>query len=139
MYQRILLPLDLSREHDAVFEAAARLVAPESGAILLLHVIEIIPGFRDEEMEDFYAPLRGRAQAMLDEWSEALRGRGLETRCDLRTGKRGPSIVRYATEEVCDLIAVASRAADPDRPGWGFGTTSHQIALMAPCSVLLVR
>lgn len=139
MYRRILLPLDLSREHGPVFDAAARLVAADAGVLLLLHVIEIIPGFREEEMEDFYAPLRARAQALLDEWSTALRARGLETRCDLRTGKRGPRIVRYAIEEACDLIVVASRTADPERPAWGVGTTSHQVALMAPCSVLLVR
>ena len=138
MYRRILLPLDLSRDHDRVIDQVVSLLEV-SADLLLLHVIEAIAGLGDEEAEAFYRPLRERAHARLAREVERLEGRGIHVRRELRTGKRGPTIVRCAIEERCDLIAVASRPADPDRPGWGFGTTSHQIALMAPCSVLLVR
>lgn len=138
MYSRILIPLDLSEEHGPVFEVAVALLEA-SGALLLLHVIESVAGLDEVEMEGFYAPLRGRARERLASWANALEARGANVQTELRTGKRGSTIVRYAVEQRCDLIAVASRPADPERPGWGFGTTSHQIALMAPCSVLLVR
>jgi len=138
MYRRILLPLDLSAEHGPAFEAAGSLIE-ESGTLLLLHVIESVAGLADDETADFYAPLRSRAREQLADWARALEGHGARVQTELRTGKRGPAVVRYAVEERCDLIAITSRPADPERPGWGFGTTSHQVALMAPCSVLLVR
>lgn len=139
MYRKILLPMDLGDEHGEVFDAAIPLLAPEGGALVILHVIEAISGLSPQESEEFYAPLRERAQEHFAEWSKELGKRGMTARCESRVGKRGPTVVRYAIEEECDLIVVTSRAADPERPGWGFGTTSHQVALMAPCSVLLVR
>lgn len=137
MYRRILLPLDLG-EHGDVFDAALSLLEA-SGTLMLLHVIESVEGLGEGETEEFYAPLRARAEERLAAWAHDLEKRGAAVETELRTGKRGPVVVRYAIEERCDLIAIASRPADPERPGWGFGTTSHQVALMAPCSVLLVR
>lgn len=138
-YRRILLPLELSKDHGAVFDEAVRLVEPGVGVVLLLHVIESIAGLEEDELEDFYTPLRERAASLLAEWSAELAARGLTVQHAILMGKRGPTVVRHAIEEQCDLIVVASRAPDPERTGWGLGTTSHQVALMAPCSVLLVR
>lgn len=137
MYRRILLPLDLG-EHDRVFDVALSLLE-ESGTLVLLHVIESVAGLGEGETEEFYAPLRLRAEERLAAWARELEKRGAAVETDLRTGKRGPAVVHCAIQARCDLIAIASRPADPERPGWGFGTTSHQVALMAPCSVLLVR
>ncbi len=138
-YRRVLLPLDLSAEHDAVFEAAAQQVVPHDGVVLLLHVIEAVAGFTGDEAEEFYAPLHARADRLLAEWSSKLEASGLAVDPEIRTGKRGPAVVQYAVEQRCDLIILRSHAPDPERERWGLGTTSHQVALMAPCSVLLVR
>jgi len=139
MYRKILVPLDLSRDHRAVFEAAAELVEPKQGCLALLHVVELIEGLPDAETESFYASLRERGERKLARWSKDFEKRGIRFTTAVMLGKRGSTITRYAVEQQCDMIIVTSRPADPDRPGWGFGTTSHQVALMAPCSVLLVR
>ena len=48
-------------------------------------------------------------------------------------------VSRFALEQGCDLIALASRPATPEQPVGGLGTISQQVALLAPCDVLLVR
>lgn len=138
MYERIVLPLDLSEEHDAVLEAVLRL-GEGVKSVCLLHVVESIRGIPDVEVEGFYASLRPRAEANLAAAAARLKEAGLEAQTEIRTGPRGPTIVRYAIECGADLIILSSRATDPDRPGFGFGSTSHQVALAAPCSVLLIR
>lgn len=139
MYRRILLPLNVEVDHQRVFDTALDLVESDAGRLILLHVIETIPGLGAEELQDFYGTLRERADAELAGWTRMLRSRNANVESDLRIGRRGPTILDCAVENVCDLILLASHPADPDRPNWGFGTTSHIVALSAPCSVLLVR
>ena len=139
MYQKILLPLDLTPKHESVFAAASEMVDPEQGRLLLLHVIESVTGFTADEQEEFYAPLRARAESMLVEWTRQLEPQCPDVSWEIRTGKRGFEVVQVAMRERCDLVIATSRAPDPERPGYGLGTTSHQVALMAPCSVLLIR
>lgn len=139
MYRNILLPLSLAPAPERVFEAALRLVEPEGGRLVLLHVIEGIRGLSEGEMEEFYATLRKRAEASLAEWKRSLESRGAAVESELRVGRRGVTIVECAVERGCDLILLASRAADPEQLGRSLGSTSHLVALAAPCSVLLLR
>ena len=69
----------------------------------------------------------------------AFEERGFSVRREIVFGKRAPEIVRYATDESCDLVVVTSHRIDPERPTGSLGTISHQVALVAPCPVLLVR
>lgn len=139
VYRDLLLPLSLAPEHDRIFAIAVRLAEPGRARIRLLHVIETIPGLEEGELDAFYASLRERAERALAAWRSALGAQGLEVDTEIRFGKRGPTIVAAAVEHRCDLIVLTSHAADPERPDWGFGSTSHGVALTAPCSVLLVR
>ena len=139
MFRNVLLPLDLSPAHDRILEAAADLGELHDAQLCMLHVIEEVPGLDESEMADFYEGLRQRAKDLLEEHAQRLEGRGLRVRQEIRVGKRGREILACAEDEDIDLIMLTSRAANPDLPGWGVGTISHQIALVAPCSVLLVR
>lgn len=139
VYRDLLLPLSLVPEHDRVFAIALRLAEPGRARIRLLHVIETIPGIEGDDLAAFYDSLRERAEQALAGWASALRAQGLEVESEIRFGKRGPTIVAAAVEHRCDLIVLTSHAADPGLPDWGFGSTSHGVALTAPCSVLLVR
>ena len=139
MFRNILLPLDLSAAHDRILDSAAELGALHGAQLCLLHVIEIVPGLDEDEMSDFYAGFRQRAQDLLEQHAKQLESRGLPVRQAIRVGKRGREILSYARDEGIDLIMLTSHAATPDVPGWGVGTISHQVALAAPCSVLLIR
>jgi nucleotide-binding universal stress UspA family protein len=138
MFQRVLVPLDLSERHSRAVEMAARLADPAS-PIVLMHVIAEIEGVVPEELDEFYAGLRSRAQEVLQRHADALVAKGRQSRIEICVGRRGAEILRMAETEGCDLIVLSSHQIDPDRPGGGLGTLSHQVALLAPCDVLLVR
>jgi len=137
-YQRILVPLDLSRQPSRALEVAAELAEP-AHPITLVHVIAEVEGVAPEELGDFYAGLRSRAEEVLAQRAEQLEKVGRPTRVEICVGRRGSEILRLAEREGCDLIVLASHRLEPVQPGGGIGTLSHQIALFAPCDVLLVR
>jgi universal stress protein A len=139
MFRSILIPVDLSQKSGDAVRVASRLGDPTATTLHLLHVIETVEGVSYEEMEGFYATLRERAEQALNGWATELAGKGFTVRRELVFGKRAPEIVRLASNEGCDLIVLASHAVDPGLPGERFGTISHQVALLARCSVLLTR
>jgi nucleotide-binding universal stress UspA family protein len=62
MFQRILLPVDLSDRHEAALKAAAELARGSGAEVVLLHVIELIPGLSIEGEKPFYARLEWKAR-----------------------------------------------------------------------------
>jgi nucleotide-binding universal stress UspA family protein len=139
MYSKILIPVDLSDRNAPAIDAAAELAAPSGGTALLVHVIEEIDDLDDGGLSEFYEGLRRRAEARLAELRQALETRSIAVETRIRTGKRTSEIVRYAEEEGCDLVVMRSHVLDPRQPLRSIGTISHQVALAAPCAVLLVR
>ena len=139
MFRKILVPLSLNEHANDVVEAGAELAQRHSASLTLLHVIEEIEGLEGEETDSFYQGLRERAEASLSGWAEELTKRGLDVEQEILIGKRGPTIVRCAENLGIDLILVGSHKIDPDDPAHSLGTTSHQVALMAGCHVMLVR
>jgi universal stress protein A len=139
MYRNILIPVDLSPENDPAVTAAGRLADPDGAAITLLHVVETLQDETDDELERFYDRLRERAERTLRRWTEELSQGGVEARSEVLYGKRAREILGFAEEHDIDLIVLASHAVDRDHPVESFGTLSHQVALLAPCPVLLVR
>lgn len=106
---------------------------------MLLHVIETLRDVPFEDLSGFYGDLEKRAEVVLQKWAAELRESGHSVRCEIVFGKRAAEIVRYATDEGCDLVVVSSHKIDPERPAGSLGTISHQVALVAPCPVLLMR
>ena len=139
MFSRILVPLDLSQRNDAAVEKVAGLLASDGGVAVLLHVIEEVEEVPREEFEDFYGEFRQRAEKLLARFRERLEQQGIAVDTQIRMGRRGAEIVRCAAEERCDLIVLRSHVLDPVEPLRGIGTVSHQVALAAPCGVLLLR
>jgi nucleotide-binding universal stress UspA family protein len=138
MYDSILIPVDLSSANDAVFERARELGAPDRTDILLLHVIETLQDDEPGEMDDFYEELREEADAKMTAWASDLAEDGFAVEATITYGERGPEITRVADEEAVDLIVQRSHVVTRDDET-NVGTVSHQVAIFAPCSVLLVR
>lgn len=140
MYESLLVPVDLSSANDAVFRTARRLGRPETTEIVLLHVIETLQDDDPGEMDSFYEELREEANKKLSQWATDLSNDGFEVRAEITYGSRAPEITRVAEEEKIDLIVQRSHKVDrDDDPDTSVGTVSHQVAVFAPCSVLLVR
>lgn len=139
MFQRILLPIDLSDRHEPALKMAVSLCAPDGGEILLVHVIELISGLSFDEERPFYDRLRQNALEHLEQLGQRLEECGVRWRIDLRLGHRVHQIVESARENTADLIVLTCPRPDLANPLSGLGSLSFRVSLLTPCPVLLVR
>jgi len=138
-FQKILLPVDLSAKHGPALEVAAQLASRDAGEVILLHVIELIPGLEVEEEKHFYGRLEKLAAAHLEKLGEILKPKKVRHRAQIILGNRGAETVRFARENGIDLIVVTSPPVDPDHLAAGWASLSYKIGLAATCPVLLVK
>ena len=139
VFHNILVPTDLSG-HTARAADMARDMGRAAGArITLFHVIETLSGANYEEFESFYRELEGRASSHLTSLASRFEGSGLEVAQTVVYGKPAEEIVRFAVDNQVDLIVLASHKVDLSRPGYGWGTLSYKVGVLAPCPVLLVK
>lgn len=139
MFQRILVPVDLTDKSLTGVDHAVELARENRAEITLLHVIETVEHISFDEMKQFYERLEQSAREGLKECTERYADEGLKISEIVVYGHRSKEIVNYAIENRIDLIVVASHRIDPDRPGHDWSTISYAVAILAPCPVLLVK
>lgn len=139
MYDSILIPVDLSSANEAVFRRARQMGDPDRTSILLYHVIETLRDDDPGEMDDFYEELREEADEKMKTWAADITEDGFEVQAAITYGERAPEITRAAGENDVDLVVQRSHKIDPQEEDPNVGSVSHQVAIFAPCSVLLVR
>lgn len=137
MFQRILVPVDLTDRHTPAIRIA-RDLAGSNGAVALLHVIETLD-LPFEELEDFYQGLEAKAMDVLLEMAAPLREAGVAFDPNVRYGDRAEEILGFAAEDGADLILLLSHKVDLEDPGAGWTTLSYKVAIMAQCPVLLMK
>ena len=138
MFNRILLPVDLTNKNDAALDAAREMLAA-GGEVLLLHVIETIADAPFEDMQDFYQRLEEKARAGMSTLAESLASHEIAVEQHVIYGRRASEIVTFAQEKETELIVMTSRALDPEKPETAWGSISHQVAILAGCPVLLLK
>ena len=139
MYRRILVPVDLGDKNVAAVETAVRLVEPEQGRVVLLHVIETIDDVPFEEIKDFYAGLEQKAIEVMQGLVTAV---GVEdARVERRVvyGRRVREVLKASTELGVDLIVLHSHRVERGDARTGIGTLSHEIAVLSEIPVLLIK
>lgn len=140
MFDHILVPLDLSDKDARAVKAATELARLHGSHLHLLHVVETLADSADgPELQEFYDNLAAKAETSLQHWEDQLSKAGVACSREVIVGRRAPEITRYASEQRCDLILLISHNVRPDQPASSIGTISHQVALLAPASVLLLR
>jgi nucleotide-binding universal stress UspA family protein len=139
MFERILVPVDLTEKSLAAVDAALEIAVRSRAEVSLLHVIETIEHVTFDEMKDLYKRLEDSARNGLQEFSERFSAEGLRVDWAVTYGHRTQGIVDFAIENRTDLIVIASHRIDPDRPGHDWSTISYGVAIMAPCAVLLAK
>jgi nucleotide-binding universal stress UspA family protein len=139
MFQRILVPVDLSEKSLSALDAAQQLAAQSKATVILLHVIETIEHIAFEEMKPFYSRLETSAREGLEEFSERFVASKIQVEREVVYGHRTKQIVEYAIRSRADLIVLASHRIDPDRPGHDWSSISYAVAILSPCPVLLVK
>jgi nucleotide-binding universal stress UspA family protein len=139
MFQRILVPVDLTEKSLSAVDLAYEFAAKSGAEVTLLHVIETIDHVQFDELKPFYERLEKSARKGLVEFSEKFESNQLRIDHALVYGHRTPEIVDHAIGNNVDLIIMASHRIDPDRPGHDWSSISYAVAILAPCPVLLVK
>jgi nucleotide-binding universal stress UspA family protein len=139
MFKKILVPLDLTDKHKEALAITAELAKQSGGAVVLLHVVETIPGLPELEEKDFYNRLERTAQTHLESFAASLLAQGIPCLTQVVLGHRARETAARAKQIAADLIILTTPRFDPEHPIDGWGSMSWKIGLMAPCSVLLVK
>jgi nucleotide-binding universal stress UspA family protein len=137
MFKTILIPIDLSDRHDQAARVATELARAGNGEVVLLHVVEIIPGLPEEE--DFYRRLERVARKHLSAIHDRLMKEDIPSRVEVIVGNRARAIVQRAEETSAELILLTAPRIDPDNVSVGLGSLSYMVGIFAPCPVLLVK
>ncbi len=138
MFERIVIPVDLTDQHRAAVEMARDLARTHGSTLTLLHVIETLDVPFDE-LKDFYERLEEQAREGLARLARPLTGAGVDVEQVVRYGKRAREIVGFVEEQGADLVVIGSHRPDPEHPQRTLLTISHQVAIFAPCPVLVVK
>ena len=77
MFERILVPVDLTEKSLAAVDMAHELAKQFQSDVMLLHVIETIEHVNFDEMKEFYSRLEKSARKGLKEFSEKFIASGL--------------------------------------------------------------
>ena len=136
-FSKILVPVDLTDKTSQAIEVAGELVAAE-GEVVLLHVIEELDA-PFEKMANFYEKLQADVQTRMEKHVERLGLNGVKARGTVRIGNRPREITRFSQANDFDLMILYSHRLDPVDLTHSVMTISHQVAIAAPCPVLLLR
>ena len=139
MFQRILVPVDLTEKSMTAVDVAYEFAKQSNAAVILLHVIETIEHVDFDELKPFYERLEKSARAGLEECAERFVSNNLSIDQAVIYGHRTQAITDYAIANRMDLIIMASHRIDPDRPSQGWSSISYSVAILSPCPVLLVK
>jgi nucleotide-binding universal stress UspA family protein len=146
MLNKALVPLDGSKESEAVIPYIEELASKLKGEVVLLQVLaqtyHVITGgegiseipYTDEEME----PLRASAGDYLKTVAGGLEGKGITTRSEVRVGAVAEEIIKLADELYVDMVAMSTHG----RSGvsrWAFGSIADKVLHAGNTPLLLVR
>jgi len=139
MFTHILVPVDLGSRARPGLRAACQLALQNQAPVTLFHAIERIDHLPAPSLKGFYGRLERAAKRHLLTLGRELEDAGVTVRRVIVFGKVAPSIVKYASEKNVDLIVMDSHPLDGPGPDQGVAATSHRVAFLARCAVLLVK
>ena len=136
MYKTIIVPIDIGNaERGRSMIAKAQLLGGDGAKIVLVTVIESIPGYVRAEMPaDIEQKRLDDAKSDLEGFAGAA---GSNVSAEVRSGKPAPEIIRAAEDHKADLIIVASH--NPGMQDYFLGSTAARVVRHAHCSVLVDR
>lgn len=136
MFQRILVPTDLTDESRPALDLALALASPTGARVILLHVIERIPNLDDRELRSFYDQLERDARLRLHQLAGNAHQPGkVEIVETVLFGRRAEEIVRTAHDSNSDLVILQHSTIEAPL----LGSISYKVSVLAPCSVLLLK
>jgi nucleotide-binding universal stress UspA family protein len=137
LFRHILVPTDLTERTEKALQLAARLAAPHTSRLTLIHVIETIDGTEFDELKSFYHRLERTARSAMTRLTQRAAAQDLQVA--VVYGRRAEEIVKFAAANDVDLIMLASHRVKPSGVDRDWGTISYKVGILAQCPVLLVK
>ena len=139
MLQKILAPLEVEVGKTAsdALSLAVELAKTHGGKLILLHVVEHIPGY---VMASLPPEFHNRARATGEEGlGAAAKAHGIEGSAELlvREGNPATEILECAKSKGVDTIVIGSH--DPGVADYLLGSVAARVVRHAHCSVVVVR
>ena len=150
MYNKILVPLDGSKQAECVIPHVLGIAGGKKSAqIILLRVCEpvsILADFPadmlepwDEHVKAVNTALRKQCAAYLDKVAERLRLEGYSNiKVEGCTGKPETEILNFIEKNDVDIVVMSSHGHSGPRR-WAFGSVVDKVSHASPVSVLVVR
>ena len=136
MPKTIIVPVALAQVEKAkAMLDVARQLGGEDGNIVLVTVIEDVPGYIAAELPT--GLLENAAEEARGQLRTLARNAGLELAVEVRKGSPATAILDVANERKADVIVIASH-----RPGlqdYFLGSTAARVVRHAKCSVHVIR
>jgi nucleotide-binding universal stress UspA family protein len=133
MFNKILFPLDRSREAQEAVAVAIDLVQKYQGKLTLLSVIET-PDLDAEVLDDPVMQSADAVDRLLHSARDMFAKQGIEADILQREGKPAFTICDVADELDVDLIVMGSRG-DLEHPA---DSVASRVINLSPCPVLIV-
>lgn len=136
----ILVPLDGSGRAQRALEAALEIAEVAGSRTHLLHVVPRLEEYARHR--DLFEPLAREldrvGREVVAEAAIRVRAAGIPSEEAMTHGHPTEEIVGYAEDYGIDLIAMGSRGLTPQGSHL-LGSVSYQVAMRAPCSVLIAK
>ncbi|MDQ2869037.1 MAG: universal stress protein [Verrucomicrobiota bacterium] len=108
MYRKILVALENSNADEAVMPHVAALAKLHGAELLLVHVADGFAARNFDQLKLVESDEMKADRAYLEKAAEKLRAQGATVHAKLELGDPAMQIVKIASAENCDLIAMAS-------------------------------
>ncbi|WP_123041041.1 universal stress protein [Cohnella candidum] len=142
IYHHLLAAYDGSASADRALDQAVKLTDRTPGSKLtVVHVLHrpmlVIDGFGWAVPESYLLKLRENEDALLMEAERKIAVLPY-SRVAVLSGSPASAILKYASENLCDLIVLGSRGLGSFQE-WMLGSVSHQVAQQSRVPVLIVK
>ena len=136
MYQKIIVPIDLSNAEKAnAMIGAAKRLADEGATIHLVSVVPEIPGFAVARLPP--GMLEENKKKAREDLSRIAKSANLTAELEARIGHPPNTILEIADDIGADLIVIASN--QPGLEHFLLGSTAARVVRHAKCSVFVMR
>lgn len=136
MPRTVIVPIHLAQVEKAQsMLEAARQIGGEDATIVLVSIVEDVPGYVAAEMPSGF--LENAVEEARKELRAVGRNAGMELPVEVRRGNAATGILAVADERDADVIIIASHV--PGMQDYFLGSTAARVVRHAKCSVYVMR
>lgn len=136
-FRHLLIPVDFSEEDEPLLELVLRAI--DRPRVTLLHVVEALESEAEDDLDEFYGMLRTNAERRMAALVGRFRTAGFDVAEQVHVGRRAGEILRASAAGEFDLVVMRSRRVDPARLDEAWRAMAHQVTVLCPCPVLLLK